>query len=212
MKNNMKIKFQNIVPTDVCLALSGGADSMSALHILLRFKKNVKVLHFNHGTEISLSSEQLVTRYCVQHGIDFKIGRIKDPVIPHGRSKEDYWRECRYKFFDENSGGMPIVTAHHLDDQVESFLMSTIMTGTPKLIPVIRDKFIRPFVLCTKASLLNYAERNSIPFIHDPSNDDVKFMRNFTRHELVPVAMKLNPGLARTVTKKILADNPILGL
>ena len=71
--------------------------------------------------------------------------------MPAGVSKEAWWRDQRYKFFNEATT-RPIITAHHLDDVVENWIF-TSMNGNPFLIPHQRDQFIRPFLTTEKNDL-----------------------------------------------------------
>lgn len=78
-----------------------------------------------------------------------------------------------------------------------------MMHGTAKVIPYRRNRVVRPFLLTPKADLVAWAERNSVPWINDASNVDTKYMRNYVRHELMPHALHVNPGLAKVVARKV---------
>jgi tRNA(Ile)-lysidine synthase len=98
--------------------------------------------------------------------------------------------------------GQGVITAHHLDDCVETYLWS-MMHGTAKVIPYRRNKVVRPFLLTPKEELIDWANRNQVPWVNDESNKDTKFMRNYVRHELVPHAVHVNPGLSKVVARKV---------
>ena len=105
------------IPKQVAIAVSGGIDSMAALDFLRR-TRDVEVLHYNHGTgQYADEATELVRDYCSTHGLFCIIGRNWDKM-PDGVSREAWWRDQRYKFFEEATN-RPIITAHHLDDQVE---------------------------------------------------------------------------------------------
>ena len=188
------------VPRQVAIAVSGGIDSMAALDFLRR-AHDVVVLHYNHGTPYAPKAEALVRAYCMEHKLTVVIGRCNEEM-PAGVSKEAWWRAQRYKFFNEATN-LPIVTAHHLDDQVENWIF-TSMHGNPFLIPHKRDQFIRPFLTTQKTDFTLWCVRAGVPTIKDPSNDDTKYRRNYIRHTMMPHVLTINPGIKKTIKKKIL--------
>ena len=217
------IKLIGSVPRTVCVAVSGGSDSMSALHFLRNnTSRTVIALYFNHGTEHADEAELFVRQYCHDNAIPLVTGKVTRS-IENGESKEAYWRSERYRFFESwmSVGGFtgdmklwdqgsfirhfsraPIVTCHHLDDAVETWIF-TSLHGQSRLIPYKRDNFIRPFLMTRKSELTYWCERHDVPYISDPSNDETMYMRNFIRHELMPKALHVNPGIHKVVRKKI---------
>ena len=173
---------------------------MAALDFLRR-DREVKVLHFNHATETADEAERIVTDYCEQHGLDLVVGHLDDSP-ERGQSLEDFWRDCRYFFFSESCDGLPVVTCHHLDDVAETWLF-TSLNGTPKIIPPRRDNYLRPFLETRKVVFEDWCERKSVPFHYDASNNDVRFTRNYIRHELMPKVLRVNPGIHKVMRKKV---------
>ena len=200
------IKLSMKLPSKVFVAVSGGPDSMAVLDFLAR-KKDVTVLHFNHGTEHSADAEKLVLEYCEDKDIKCIIGGMLTHPPP-GVSKEDFWRKARYRFFEDNAEDYPVITCHHLDDAIETWLF-TSLHGDHRLIPSKRGRYLRPFLVTRKAALEDWCDDKDVPFIIDPSNNDVRFMRNYIRHEVVPKALRVNPGLAKVLRKKI-TKNPVV--
>jgi tRNA(Ile)-lysidine synthase len=94
------------------------------------------------------------------------------------------------------------VTCHHLDDVAETWLF-TSLNGTPKLIPSRRDNYLRPFLQTRKAVFEDWCDRKEVPYHCDESNNDTRFNRNYIRHELMPKALRVNPGLHKVLRKKI---------
>ena len=188
------------IPRQVAIAVSGGIDSMASLDFLRRAHK-VLVLHYNHGTPYAPKAEALVRDYCAEHNLDLIVGKCEEEM-PSGVSAEAWWRDCRYKFFTEATD-LPIVTAHHLDDVVENWVF-TSMHGNPFLIPHKRDQFIRPFLTTQKTDFTLWCVRAGVPTIDDPSNDDTKYRRNYIRHTMMPHVLAINPGIKKTIRKKIL--------
>lgn len=180
------------------VAVSGGVDSMTALEFLRAANKSIKAVYFNHGTEHSENAENFLDLVCEVNKIPLIKGTISSQP-PKGVSKEAFWRDERYKFLA--STGLKIATAHHLNDVAETYLLGVIH-GTPKVIPVTREpNIIRPFLLTEKAVLTEYAHRNQIVWIEDPSNKDLKYSRNRIRHSVLPEILKLNPGFVRGLAR-----------
>ena len=197
------------IPDNIAVAVSGGADSMAALDFLSNGgKRRVTILHFDHGTDHAYEAEAFVRNYANEKGYPLFVGSPTREITP-GESKECFWREQRYAFFDWFSssewGNIPIITCHHLDDLVETWIF-TSLHGTPRLIPKCRDNFVRPFLSTRKSELLAWCERKSVPYVNDPSNLDTAYMRNYIRHVLVPNALRVNPGLHKVLRKKIIED------
>ena len=90
-----------------------------------------------------------------------------------------------------------------LEDVVENWIF-TSMNGNPFLIPHARDQFIRPFLTTEKSALTLWCVRKGVPTIDDPSNDDTKYRRNYIRHKMMPHVLTINPGIRKTIKKKIL--------
>lgn len=211
------IKLLGRVDRDFIITLSGGIDSMVALDFLTRRGRNVLALHFDHGTEYGASAREYVEEFCLLNNIPLVVGKINRDIEP-GESKEAYWREQRYSFFESwdspdniKFGSFQssffkdsrVVTCHHLDDVVETYLFSSIR-GKSKLIPYSRGKYIRPLLLTKKSDIVDYAERHGVQWLDDPSNLNQDFTRNFIRHTLLPNALKVNPGLYKTVKRKVI--------
>jgi tRNA(Ile)-lysidine synthase len=192
------IKLLGKLPINPVIALSGGVDSMAVADFVSR-SRGVQCAFFHHGTDASEAAEKIVTDYCSQRGWQLYKGTIVN-ARPDDVSPEEHWRNERYRWLDNLN--LDIITAHHLDDCVETYLWS-MMHGTAKVIPYRRNRVIRPFLLTAKSDLVTWAERNSVPWIDDTSNKDTKYIRNYVRHELMPHALHVNPGLAKVVRRKV---------
>ena len=196
----------------VKVAVSGGPDSMAILDFLIRGKRDVTAVHFDHGTEHGAEARAFVEDYCERNNVPLIVGEANRAKLSN-ESPEEYWRNIRYDFFysilNKVNGGT-IITGHTLDDQVENWIF-TSLHGNPMLIPYYRSPgIIRPFITTTKAELLSWCERKKVPYVTDPGNTDSKYMRSLIRKEIVPQALRVNPGLYKVIRKKILfsLDNP----
>lgn len=182
------------IPSKVALACSGGHDSMSALSFLLRGRRDVSLLYYNHGTQGSDDAEQFVTDVAKREGLNLKVGRSSKKIQP----TELAWRNARYDFFAKSD--LPVVMAHHLNDAAEWWIFSSLR-GKPNLMPITRFhegvEILRPFIYFSKSQLL---KQNIFGGIEDPSNSDVSYNRNRIRKNIIPEAVKVNPGLLKTVS------------
>jgi len=200
------IKLQGKLPRQVWLACSGGVDSMAALDFLTR-KHDVHVIHFDHKTKHSALAREFVKEQCAKYNVPLMIGEpdASDVDWPNPRkSQEETWRDWRYAFFDKFFT-VPVVTCHHLDDCVERWVMSS-MHGTGKWVPYRRKHVIRPFRLTRKRDLEMWARINGVDWIEDDSNTDTCYTRNYIRHEMMPHVLKVNPGIHKTIAKKVKQD------
>ena len=196
-EGEVMFKLLTNLPRHLWVACSGGVDSMAVLDFLSR-NHNVSVVYFNHLTAHGISSEDWITRYCSSKSVDLVVGKISRLRLSH-ESQEEYWRNCRYEFFKTVPG--TVVTAHHLDDAVETYLFNCLH-GKNHTIPLRHHNVVRPFLTTPKREFENWCERKGVPWIEDASNHDIKHMRNLIRHNIVPEALRVNPGLS-TVVKKI---------
>jgi len=196
------IVMQGKLPRKVSVACSGGVDSMAVVDFLKR-NHNVTLLFFHHGTETSEKAYQFLKSYSSANGVELISERIKDTSVPKDQSQEEYWRNCRYKFFLNRDE--PVVTCHHLDDCVETWVWSSL-NGNGKIIPYNNRNVIRPFRVNKKSEFVSWAKRNDVPWVEDESNKDTKYTRNFIRHEMMPKVLTVNPGIHKTIARKVRKD------
>jgi len=200
------IKLQGKLPRKIMVAVSGGVDSMAALDFLRR-NHSVEVFHFNHGTAHSKVAEDCVRRYVQKYDLPFQIRGISTQHKPKGMSQEDYWRQERYAWIDVYANThLPVVTCHHLDDCVETWVWSS-MHGTGKIVPRTRGNVLRPFRQTRKRDFQLWADLNNIEYVEDSSNTDTSYIRNYVRHEMMPHVLRVNPGIYKTISKKVKADD-----
>jgi tRNA(Ile)-lysidine synthase len=195
------INLATKLPRKIYVACSGGVDSMAALDFLSR-NHDVTVAYFDHYTEHGMMAKHWVWKYCQTKNIPFVFDELKSKK-PSGVSSEEHWRNQRYAWFDTLQS--TVVTAHHLDDAVETWVWSS-MHGQPKLPQLRRGNVIRPFLTTEKQELMNWCIKNNVPWLDDLTNLDTKYMRNFVRHQAMPIVQKINPGIKKVIKKKILAN------
>lgn len=204
------IQIQGKLDREVYVACSGGVDSMAVVDFLTKNHK-VNLMFFNHGTETSADAQEFLSDWISDKKNDpfyytpsLTIGYISRQK-EKSESWEEYWRIQRYEWF--HSYDHNIITCHHLDDCVETWIFNSL-NGEGRIIPYSNGNVIRPFRVNEKSEFLNWARRKNVPWIEDSSNSDTKYMRNFIRHEIVPKALIVNPGLHKVIRKKVLEDEP----
>ena len=198
VKNYPMIRQLFKIPAGCYVACSGGADSMAVLDFLRKSGKARGALYFDHKTPQSEQFLDVVKDYCAANQLEF-ISKVIDEEKDEG-SWESYWSKHRnafFKMFDD-----PVVTAHNLDDAVEWWIY-TSLKGNPRIMPSSNGNVIRPFLTTKKSDLKRWVDLKNVRYIEDETNKNTKFMRNFIRHNLVEKCQVVNPGLYKTIFKKI---------
>lgn len=163
----------------------------------------VNLMFFDHGTETSYDAMNFLKDTYKSIGAkDLAIGSINRDKLA-SESWEEYWRNMRYEWF--HSVTVPVITCHHLDDCVETWIWSSLH-GTSKVIPYSNQNVIRPFRLNRKTEFVNWCRNKNIPWIEDSSNSDNKYMRNFIRNEMMSKVLVVNPGIHKVVMKKVIEE------
>lgn len=195
----IKMLFQ--LPNKIDLAFSGGIDSLVVAHFLARSKKDLRLWHFNHGCEYSQQIEEECRLRADQLNLPIVVDHL-DAAKPPRQSQEDFWREHRYKFL--RSSDRYMMTAHHLDDAVETWVWSSLH-GEGKIIPYQNGNIIRPFLLTSKKDFEDYGQRHALTAVADPFNNDLHVMRNYLRANVMEHIEHINPGIDKVIRKKYLA-------
>jgi tRNA(Ile)-lysidine synthase len=205
----------------IILASSGGADSLGAL-VWLQAQKcagqisDLRVVSINHQIHPdSAAWSALAARQAQHFGLKADSLSVCLPQrSPQGhRSLEARARAARYAalrdYLAQQAIGTVLVTAHHLSDQVETFLLAALrgsslagLAAMPALAPFGTGWHWRPFIQTPAASLHALAQGAAVPYVMDPSNFDTRFDRNFLRHNILPLLQARFPraleGLSHT--------------
>ncbi|KAA3608465.1 MAG: tRNA lysidine(34) synthetase TilS [Calditrichaeota bacterium] len=179
----------------IIIALSGGRDSVSLLYLLnsLKTELNISIsaVHINHGIRGSESDddEAFVKKICSDLGVKCSVYKLSGFGKNAG---ENALRKARYKKYEQEIrkfDNCKLATAHHLDDQLETYFMRVFKGSGPKGllgIPAVREKYIRPFLSCSRYEIDNYCTENKIPFRDDSSNFEQDKLRNKMRQRFTP--------------------------
>ena len=192
--------FDFLKKSKLLVCLSGGVDSMVLIDLLRRLNYDVSVAHCNfklRGDESDLD-EKFVKKYCYDNSIQFFSKSFHTKLPNH--SLQMAARTLRYDWFNEllkNNNKDYILTAHHLDDSLETFIINLSrasgIEGFTGISPV-NDKIVRLLTVFSKKQILEYAKNNKIHWREDSTNKKDDYQRNYIRNQIIPLLKKLYPN------------------
>ncbi|WP_306770385.1 tRNA lysidine(34) synthetase TilS [Muricauda sp. TY007] len=185
------------------VACSGGVDSVVLTHLCTAADMDIVLAHCNftlRGDE-SDGDEVFVRQLGSQLGIEVFVKHFETEQYAetHRVSVQMAARELRYQWFDEvlqTKGFDYVLTAHHADDSLETFLINLSRgTGIEGLsgIPEVNEKVVRPLLPFSQNEILEYAKSKNLDWREDSSNASTKYLRNKIRHQIVPTLKELHP-------------------
>jgi tRNA(Ile)-lysidine synthase len=192
--------FDFLKKSKLLVCISGGGDSMVLIDLLRRSNFDVCAAHCNfqlRGDESDLD-EKFVKKYCFDNSIQFFSKSFITKLPNH--SLQMAARTLRYDWFNEllkNNNKDYILTAHHLDDSLETFIVNLSrasgIEGFTGISPV-NDKIVRPLTIFSKNQILEYAKNNNIHWREDSTNKKDDYQRNYIRNQIIPLLKKLYPN------------------
>ena len=212
-------KFQNHLDNNwsflhgkkLLLAVSAGLDSMVMADLFSKGSFETAIAHCNfqlRGVE-SFEDQQFVEQYADQNSIPIYTTQFDTRAFAsdYKLSTQVAARELRYNWFYELLGNENfdyILTAHHADDNLETFLINLSRgTGLDGLtgIPQQNDKILRPLLEFSRIEIEAYAKANHVQWREDSSNASDNYVRNKIRHHLIPQLKELNPNFLSSFQK-----------
>lgn len=204
-KKHINQDFPLLKGKKLLLATSGGIDSMVLLYLCHKTGLDIRVAHCNfqlRGSESDMD-EKFVRHECEKLGVLVFVNHFETKKFADEQklSIQVVARNLRYDWFNTlliNNDYDYILTAHHLDDSLETFLINfTRGSGIDGLtgIPQQNGPIVRPLLVFSKDEIENFANQNSIAWREDSSNATDKYARNKLRHDVIPVLKELNPSL-----------------
>lgn len=203
-KSSFKKQLENLISFSenqtFLLAVSGGADSMTLAFIFNDLGLNFQIAHVNYKlrAEDSDADQKVVADFCFKNEIKFHLYEVLEKDNKPENSIQLWARELRYIFFkriQEKENLEFLVTAHHLNDQLETFIINlSKASGIKGLsgIPANDHKIIRPLLHFSKEEIYNFAAKNQIEFREDLSNKKSDYLRNKIRNKVVPKLLETN--------------------
>lgn len=209
MKEIFEFQLQQFVVdmqhTTFLLAVSGGVDSMVLLDLFQKLGLKFQVAHCNFQLrgEESEDETQFLNEFCQKRQIilHIKYFDTKNYAVQYKQSIQMAARELRYAWFQElliENQLDYLVTAHHLNDQIETYFINSLRaTGTKGLIgiPAKNEQIIRPLLSFSRTEIEQYATDNQLEWKEDSSNQSTKYIRNKIRKEIIPILEEISPDL-----------------
>lgn len=212
-KEHIRINFPFLKDKKLLIAISGGLDSVVLTHLLSALNLNISLAHCNFQLrEIESDKDEEFVKNISQKTSN-QIFTIKFNTLNYSKenklSTQIAARELRYHWFQELVNDHQfhyVLTAHHADDNIETFLINLTrgsglegFTGIPK----INGNIIRTMLPFSRIEIQKYAEDNAIEWREDASNASTKYTRNKIRHQVIPVLKEINPSLLETFSKTL---------
>lgn len=202
-----------IKPQRLVVAFSGGVDSRVLLELAAQYTKthgiDCQAIHVHHG--LSDNADQWAEQcqvWCDDLSVPLAVERVSLDVHS-GESIEKLARDARYNAFKSHlRQGDVLVTGQHVDDQVETFLLALKRGSGPKglssmakVMPFSGAHIVRPMLSVTRAEIEAFARRMGLTWVEDESNQDVRFDRNFIRHQVTPLLTERWPSFRESVSR-----------
>ncbi|MEO5668125.1 MAG: tRNA lysidine(34) synthetase TilS, partial [Bdellovibrionota bacterium] len=193
----------------VLVAVSGGLDSSVLLHTLARISRvlgiQIEVAHVDHRTRGEASEREAMWVKVLAERLHLKLHALR--IMPPERTSQDDLRNLRRKALLElakDLGGCRIATAHHADDNAETFLMRAMSgTGSNGLAGIRPQEglWIKPLLSATRSDLEDYARTHRLAWVEDPSNERSAYLRNHLRNVLIPQLEETRSGSLRNLAR-----------
>ena len=195
----------------VLVGVSGGADSIALLTVLVELGYSCIVGHCNFHLrgEESMRDEHFTETYARKLGLPFvKVDfNTRDYAAEHHLSVEMAARELRYAWFEEMRcvhDAQAIAVAHHRDDNVETVLMNLIRGSGIRGMSGIRPKngfVIRPLLPVTRQEILQWLAERQLEYVTDSTNLSATYTRNFIRLRVLPLLETINPSVRTAINR-----------
>ena len=196
---HIKKEFSFLNNSKLLVCVSGVVDSMVLINLLKKLKYNISIAHCNFNLRVKKSDldENFVKKYASSNSIPF-FSKSFITKLPK-QSIQMAARNLRYKWFYDVLKTEKldyIITAHHLDDSLETFILNlSRASGLEGLtgIKQLNDLIARPLLIFSKDQIIKYANANNIKWREDSTNKKNVYQRNQIRNKIIPLLKKLHP-------------------
>lgn len=193
-------EFNFLKKSKLLIAVSGGVDSMVLVDLFKKLKYNITIAHCNFKlrNEESDLDEVFVRTYALENSIPFYFKEFVTKLPK--QSLQMAARTLRYNWFYDVLKKEKLdylLTAHHLDDSLETFILNlSRASGIEGLtgIKASNDIIARPLLIFSKNQILNYAKNNNIHWREDSTNIKDDYQRNLIRNKVIPHLKKIHPN------------------
>ena len=211
LQQHISEKFPFLKDKKLLIAISGGLDSVVLTQLLFILKFDISLAHCNFKLRDEESDlDALFVEELAQNlNVAFFTTSFDTEKFAkdNKQSTQIAARNLRYDWFHEISLQNNfdfVLTAHHADDNLETFLINfTRGSGLDGFtgIPEVHKNIARPLLIFSREEILNFAIENAIVWREDQSNASTKYIRNKIRHQILPVLKEINPSLLDTFAK-----------
>ena len=208
-----------LIDKNIVIALSGGIDSVVLLHFLnSHYPGNIRAVHINHNLSKHSKDWSLFCKeQCHQQGVEFKSIDIN---IKTSSNIEENARKKRYNSLkSELSKNEVLCTAHHQEDQSETFLLQLFrgsgvagLASMPKMKSFADAILYRPFLNISKQLIVDYATKYNLDWVEDDSNINLNFKRNLLRLEFIPKLESGFEGVIKNISRSAYHQSEALKL
>jgi tRNA(Ile)-lysidine synthase len=210
-KQHIQESFPFLEKSKLLIAISGGIDSVVLTHLFQQLGYTIALAHVNFKlrNEESNQDEIFVNSIGKNYNIPVFVYQsdTKAYAQKHKLSIQMAAREIRYRFFEQLLKEKEydyLLTAHHLDDNIETFFINLSRnSGLEGLtgIPILNKATVRPLLSFSRANIITYATQNHLKWREDQSNASTKYLRNKIRHHLLPVLKDTFPNFENSFVK-----------
>ena len=204
----MKVNLKPYSDKRICVAVSGGKDSMALLHYLkmhaAEYGITLSALNCDHGIrgEASERDSAFVKAYCGGNCIELHSFKAEKGSL-NNENTARIWRWSCYNSVLEEGKADLIATAHHLNDNAETVLFNlargTALSGMRGITDLPILGLIRPLISVSREEIDSYIEENKIPYVTDESNLTDDYTRNKIRHNVLPALEEAVNGAAANI-------------
>ncbi|WP_028387531.1 tRNA lysidine(34) synthetase TilS [Legionella fairfieldensis] len=196
--------------TRIFVGFSGGLDSTVLLHNLAEqseLRKKLVAVHVNHGLSMhALLWEEHCQRFCNASGLPLRIKKVE---VDRQANIEEKARQARYKIFASLiKAGDCLILGHHQDDQAETLLLQLFrgagvggLSAMATAKEFMEGQLLRPLLQHSRQTLENYANWYQLQWIDDESNEDIRFSRNYLRHQIIPLLQSRWPEVVTCLAR-----------
>ncbi len=193
-------------------AVSGGLDSMVLCALLIQNKIKFQIAHVNFGLRGNESDgdEKFIREFAERNALTMhllKVDAHKESEAAQ-QSIQEYARKVRYDLFEKirlEADAKYIVTAHHKNDQAETIVHQFIRGGglaALRGMKLLQGNILRPLLAMSREEIAAYAKANKVEWREDSTNQKTDYMRNFIRHDVMPILEKINVDVVNTLATR----------
>lgn len=196
----------------IFIGYSGGIDSHVLLHLLTKIpalKSRITAVYVHHGLQACADDWEMHCRQITKAlAVNFHVLRVNAQAA-HGQSPEEAARNARYQAFKEILAAEDVLLfAQHRNDQLETVLLQLFrgaglkgLSGMPATIEFAQGVLLRPLLDVSQDEIICYAKEHCLQWVEDPSNQELRFDRNYLRQKIVPLLEQRWQGISTSVSR-----------